>query len=388
MYAATKPEERVAVACPPPMTSRDVGSSGMRAKCPGDTGGVAGWNYAGPMQGGKTPSASSVPQQALDAGLYEKPLLSFCWPHKPSTRDCAAAGSEADNYAVFGPALPQGVSPSDLTEVPLVWEPEKASLRGTSKPATSHFFSAITEARVPRYSTPGGPPSGFSVIPSTMDGSDGGKEDGYSLIHWDTGAHGSQMVPKAVLQAYLNWFDAAKPGVKAALASRFRGAGDLAFGVSDAAVVREVCGANAAVTKGRGSAAERWVLTRYTFARSGAAPSKSDVEFVRSTLSSLFPPSVDVVVGRSGDGAGGGVVVSLPGSYVVNECGGGGRKSTTTRSISVCSMYRAGDRYWWAVPWFQGRFVQFDVSAEVQTPARYGVMRHAPLRGGAGTCRF
>ena len=203
------------------------------------------------------------------------------------------------------------------------------------------------------------------------------------------------MVPPAVMKAYLEYFDAARPAVEQAFAARFGPAGGrLEIGVTDSKTVKEVCGGNYALTDGRGSAPERWVLSRFVFpsrrfggaAGSGGGPSRGDVDFARTTLAALFPRNVEIVLAGAGGRPGGRVVVPLPGSYLVNGCAGGGGSSESTVSVSVCSMYRGGSRYWWAVPWFSGKFVQFDVSPQLQTPTQYGVMRFAPVPSGG--CRF
>jgi hypothetical protein len=74
---------------------------------------------------------------------------------------------------------------------------------------------------------------------------------------------------------------------------------------------------------------------------------------------SLYSPNIRIMP------AGGGVV-KLPTAFAVNLCSGQG--FTQTSGVAVCSYIQepdiagSGGYFWWAGPFFDNRFVQFDAS--------------------------
>jgi hypothetical protein len=231
-----------------------------------------------------------------------------------------------------------------------VYWPESGG-EGTSEPATAHFYSAVAATRVPKAG--GG---------STVHHFDGGGA-GLPLVLWDTGAQGASSVPQDVLALYLDFYAAARPAVEAAIAARFNTS---IVNGTDANVVSSTCGGNTAEDPSGGSGPAPWVMNTVQLPENATA---ADVEFARTQLAAMFPATIDVELSN-------GAVAPIPGSFLVNGCGRDG----ATTNVTVCSFMRASSsggthEFWFAVPWFESRFVQFDVSAAVQNTTQYGVMR-------------
>lgn len=85
----------------------------------------------------------------------------------------------------------------------------------------------------------------------------------------------------------------------------------------------------------------------------------------------------------------GGAVAPLPTAFVLNDCGSTA-PYTATQGVAACSYVRApppgtgGDYFWLAGPWFDSRFVQFNLTS-LESEAAGG---DATKGGNAGTIRF
>ncbi|GBF98976.1 hypothetical protein Rsub_11562 [Raphidocelis subcapitata] len=350
MFGEGSDKKREMTACPPPMTDVD----GLKAECPGVNHGMdAGFTFKAPdfmSAGGKIPSAVGVPQQVYEAGLIAEQVLSFCWTPRPQNADCSAKDpTQATNFAVFGPATPTGLDASSLVEASLVYWPQPSN-DSSSEPATAHFYSAVAAALIPK-------PNGTGNYEHRY----GGGGEALPLALWDTGAGGASSVPQKVLDSYLDFYTAMRPAVEAAIAARFDNATVQAEKSKDK--VLATCGSNTAEDE-KGKPTD-WVMNTVELP---PGASGADVDFARAQLASLFPETVELVLSN-------GVTAAIPGSFLINGCGVDG----ATTSVSVCSFLRAStgqqQPFWFAVPWFEGRFVQFDVSAAVQNTTQYGVMR-------------